>query len=707
MDNRRKIASLLNNIGVLYETQGNYEQALNYYQKSLELAKTLENDRGIARTLNNMGVIHYRQRHYDLALQCYHESLTLKKSSEDQVGIANTLQNIGEVHRRQGNYAQALRSYQESLGLWKTMEAKAGIASALSSMGDVYKAQREYPQALDFYQKSLTLAEDVGDPDAIFRCYWDFGEVYREQGRKQEAIAAYQKAVEMIESMRSQVAGNEQEQQRFFEDRVSPYYKVVELLIEQNNFTQALTYAERAKARVLLDVLQSGRVNVTKAMTDAEREKERKLNNELVSLNMQIQREKDDTRRADLRASLDNRRLEYEAFRTSLYASHPELKVKRGEVEPITLNEAYALLSDAKTALLEFVVAEEKTFLFVLTKSPQPTLKVYPINITRKDLAQRTERFRQQLAYNDLSRFPRSARALFDLLLKPAQAQLQGKTTLCMVPDRELWELPFQALQPKENHYLIADAAVFYAPSLTALREMRKRSQQKTSTPLTLLAFGNPTFGKATVERVQLARRDETLDPLPEAEEEVKQLGQLYGAKQSRVYFGAAAQEGRAKSDAGQCQVLHFATHGILDNSSPMYSRIVLSQAEGNTAEDGLLEAWELMNLDLKADLVVLSACQTARGRAASGEGMIGLTWALFVAGCPTTVASQWSVKSDSTKELMIEFHRQLQSAIRNPQSKITKAEALRQAMVKMVRRQDNYKYPHFWAGFVLAGDGG
>jgi CHAT domain-containing protein len=181
----------------------------------------------------------------------------------------------------------------------------------------------------------------------------------------------------------------------------------------------------------------------------------------------------------------------------------------------------------------------------------------------------------------------------------------------------------------------------------------------------------------------------------------------IYGAKQSRVYFGAAAQEGRAKSDAGQCQVLHFATHGILDNSSPMYSRIVLSQAEGNTAEDGLLEAWELMNLDLKADLVVLSACQTARGRAASGEGMIGLTWALFVAGCPTTVASQWSVKSDSTKELMIEFHRQLQSAIRNPQSKITKAEALRQAMVKMVRRQDNYKYPHFWAGFVLAGDGG
>ena len=385
---------------------------------------------------------------------------------------------------------------------------------------------------------------------------------------------------------------------------------------------------------------------------------------------------------------------------------------------------------------------------------PHPSsliLKVYTLNISQKELERRVQEFRQMLAVND-RRFRASARALYDLLLKPAQAQLQSKTTLCIVPDGGLWELPFQALQPKENRYLIEDCALFYAPSLTALREMRKRSngameywtngnKQHSNTPTlqhsntpTLLAFGNPSLGKATVERVQLVHRDEKLEPLPEAEREVETLSRLYGTAQSKICVGADASEAQVKSEAGQYHILHFATHGILNDRSPMYSHLMLAQSasqrvnesmsqrvNGSTkkntdslthfdplgqAEDGLLEAWEIMNLDLKAQLVVLSACQTARGRVGAGEGVIGLTWAVFVAGCPTTVVSQWKVPSRSTTELMLEFHRQLRRKMDEAESTIRTAEALRLAMLKMLRRKDDYRQPFHWAGFVVMGDG-
>ena len=130
----------------------------------------------------------------------------------------------------------------------------------------------------------------------------------------------------------------------------------------------------------------------------------------------------------------------------------------------------------------------------------------------------------------------------------------------------------------------------------------------------------------------RLPLRHAGLTSLPEAEQEVIALRRLYGSR-SKVYVREAAREDLVKREAGKAKILHFATHGMLDNGSPMYSHLVL--APGGTNEDGLLEAWELMQLDLKAELAVLSACETARGRIGAGEGMIGLSWAMFIAGVP------------------------------------------------------------------------
>jgi CHAT domain-containing protein len=346
-------------------------------------------------------------------------------------------------------------------------------------------------------------------------------------------------------------------------------------------------------------------------------------------------------------------------------------------------------------------------FLFAVTKAANQApaeVRLFTLPIKRSDLARQAEAFRHQLAERDLA-FRNSALELYDLLLKPAAAQLKGKTNIVIVPDDVLWDLPFQALQNAAHRSLIEDAAISYAPSLTVLREMskqRKKREADTAAP-TLLAFGNPRIGKETNEPAAAALRDIKPDSLPEAEQEVKALRRVYGAPRSKVYIGAEAREDRAKLEAGPARVLHFATHATLNNAAPMYSRLLLSP--GGAGEDGLLEAWELLQLDLKADLAVLSACETARGRFGAGEGMIGLSWAMFVAGVPATVVSQWKVEAASTRDLMVSFHRMLTTQTRAARVRATKAEALRQAALKLMRNPDT-SHPFYWAGFVLVGDG-
>jgi CHAT domain-containing protein len=191
---------------------------------------------------------------------------------------------------------------------------------------------------------------------------------------------------------------------------------------------------------------------------------------------------------------------------------------------------------------------------------------------------------------------------------------------------------------------------------------------------------------------------DEKIGPLPEAERQVKLIESLYGAGQSKILTGEEAREDRVKTEAGKCRILHLATHGVFNDKSPMYSHLLLAQPKGDDSQDGLLEAWEIMNMDLNADLVVLSACETARGRVGSGEGIIGLTWSSFIAGAPAVVVSQWKVEASSTTELMVGFHRNLKSGL-------TKAEALRRSSLALLKTAE-FRHPFYWAGFILVGRG-
>jgi CHAT domain-containing protein len=211
-----------------------------------------------------------------------------------------------------------------------------------------------------------------------------------------------------------------------------------------------------------------------------------------------------------------------------------------------------------------------------------------------------------------------------------------------------------------------------------------------------LLALGNPTLLKGDA-RTRARQRGIALDPLPEAEEEVRAIARLYGPRNSEVWVEAAAAEDRFKSAARSYDVLHVATHGLLDDDNPMFSALVLA-APPSHAEDGLLEAREIADLQLSARLAVLSACDTGRGRIGNGEGVVGLAWAFLASGVPQLVVSDWKTDSAATAVLMVAFHRELLSGR-------DAVEALRRAQAT-VRAKPAYTHPYYWAPFVVVGSG-
>ncbi len=715
---RTLLTRLLNEIGVIHESQGEYEQARRYYQKSLALSEQMNDQRGIAAALENIGLVELDDKQYGPALNHFQKSMAILEGLSDKPGVGALVQNIGEAYDGLGHTSEALEAFKKGLELAESFKVPEYAAETSVSIARLYNKDRKFGEALPFAQRAFEVAGRIASQDLLWRSQEAAGLAYQGLGNREQAQVAFTQAITTIEQMRTQVLGSEQQQQGFFSSRLVPYYDMIELLDPQKEPSKALDYAERAKGRALLDVLQSGRIQITKAMTASEREREQQMQAEMVSLNKQLEQENgedkpDPGRLAGLQGRIESARLQYSDFQTNLFAAHPELKAQRGQVQPVNLEEAARLLPDSKCAFLEFVTAEDKSYLFVLTRKDEidrvaPELKVYALPVTYKELKRKAERFRDQLGRRDLTFRPLSG-DLFRSLIKPAEAQLADKDTLVIVPDGPLWNLPFQALLQDNNHYLLEKYAISYAPSLTVLREMMRVHQKRSpETPApqstTLLAMANPVLGKETIQRAAVVYRGDSLGPLPEAQREAAALKQLYGHDQSEVYTGSDASEDRFKAEAVKFRVLHLATHGIFNDASPMYSHILLSPGKADSKEDGLLEAWEIMQMDLKADLAVLSACETARGRISAGEGVVGLTWAFFVAGVPTTVVSQWKVESASTAKLMLTFHRTLKAGDTGAKSEFVTARALQRAELQLLHDQQ-YAHPFYWASFVVVGD--
>ncbi|MGH9822542.1 MAG: CHAT domain-containing protein, partial [Blastocatellia bacterium] len=684
LGDKRRVAASLVSIGVLYLDQRDYSKSEEFLNQSLALFVELKDTREIASAEINKGVLEQRLKNYDVAIGAFREALKQADLIPAPDLTVAAEEGIGVVYYDRGEYSSALEWFDKAWSLAREISDKLRITELLWRRGQVFYAQGDFDKAAASAKASADLATKLGSPLLAYLALALNGQVLRAERTPTLAADSFDRAINAVEEMRGQIAGSESEQELFFEDKLLPYHEMVSLLAEGGDAERALAYAEQAKARVLLDVLRNGRIELDKSLNAAEQSAEERLYGDIVSLNIQIRAERmrdrpDEGRIRPLEARLQGARNAYETFETSLYAEHPDLSVRRGKFPVFRIQDAAAVLPDSRTIILEYVVTDDHVFVFALTNDPSISDKVgvvlHSVKIKRGDLSEAIDRYRILLATNHPG-FHEAGRKLYDLLVEPVEGRLRDKTTICIVPDGPLWNLPFQALQTAEDKYLLESSAIYYAPSLQVLRQMRKRSENLRSAPIKkgveghdplsgasqsrqLYAVANPTISGDTLASA-LSRRNSAFGPLPETETEVRIIADsVYGAGESTVRIGAAAQEATVKAEIGKYRVIHFATHSVLDDDDPLYSYVILASG-GDSHEDGLLEAREMMQMNLKAKLVVLSACDTARGRVGEGEGMIGMTWALFVAGVPTTVASQWQVPSESTTRLMVAFHKNL-----------------------------------------------
>ena len=722
MNSLPNTAAQLHDMAKVYLYMGDTARALETYSRALEMAKRANFLEVVLPTTINIGEVYLRQGDLPQAMAYARAGFELAQKTGNRPEVWNALITIANIHREQGDEAQAAETYRRSLALAEEMKSQSLVAETLGELGGLYYRGGKYQQARDASDRGASVARQLGRDEVLWKTLTIKGQSDLALGRREDAVQSFSDAVEVVEKLSRQVTGSEDTRRRFFENKTEPYLGMVSLLVEKGDDFAALAYAERTKGRVLIDILHNGRMNVQKTMTGGEIERERELKYQLVSLNGQLSQERQSPRPnaaavEKLKARLREARFDYESFQSALYERHPTLRLQRADIPPLSRQDIARVLEHG-TATVEYVVAHDKLHIFVLTRRDdapgQVGLKVHTAPVNSTKLAAMIKKFRAQVGERDLG-FAALSRELYDLLVRPVAAQLTGKTTLCIIPDGVLWGLPFQALQNGRGEYLLEEHAIYYSPSLSVLNEILKRaptargadgaaSGARGPRRQALFAVANPRGGGPALTQASAVRGDLRFQPLPDAEHEVAELSGIYGKSNSRVIVGGDALEETVKREAGKFKILHFATHAVLDDRSPLYSFMLLARRAESNDEDGLLETWEVLNMNLSADLVTLSACETARGSISAGEGMIGMSWAFFVAGSSSLIASQWQVDSASTSSMMVRMHSYLRNQKAGPDTPATKALALRRAALNL-RRTRQYELPYYWAGFVLIGD--
>ena len=388
---------------------------------------------------------------------------------------------------------------------------------------------------------------------------------------------------------------------------------------------------------------------------------------------------------------------------------------------------------DPGTVMLSYSVGKEQTHLFIVT--PGRDLQVETLKVGRQALEKDVDRFRQLIDQTQASSGLGAeglgwfSRRLYNLLVEPAEKWIAAGDRIVLVPDGPLHLLPFAALTRKDGRYLVEWKPLSTVLSGTVFAELKKQRRDVAAgaepSSRQWVAFGDPWFpprlaqgrpediGEARLRSFS-TRAQLQWQRLPQSRREVEEIAALFPADRRRTYLDREASEERAKAVGRDARIVHFATHGFVDDRSPFDSGLVLSipeeLAEGR--DNGLLQVWEIFeSVRLDADLVVLSACETGIGEIRGGEGIIGLTRAFQYAGARSVLASLWRVEDEATAELMQRFYRHLRAGK-------AKDEALRAAQLELIRRplrvpngrggwtKRNAAAPYFWAALQLVGDG-
>lgn len=671
----------------LHDRLGNYAAAEQLSLKSLALAVRIQRQHQIDTALRGLGNAALRRGDADEAIARFGEA----SNGGPSLDLAIALE-------KKGRLREAVEMYERFAPVGEAGGEAGAAAAARIRMSRLSLAMAQPERALELARaaRAVLPRQRVGGSTgkvAPWETYTAEGMALRALGRNTEATEAFQTAIAGVEAERGSFAFAEATHTDFFGERIEPYRELIELMVQAGRNADAVRLSEHVKASVLDEVVNAGRTGLAARLTDEEHATQQRLEAELVRLNREILEGTRDGQVAEaLRSELAAARARWEQNESLLYA---RAGIKRAPKITDPLQSPAVLIPTAGDVILNFMVSEKQTTLFVLSRDGEEVrIETHVIAVGTARLKRDVERFLGRLASLNFD-YEDDARSLYRLLIAPAENALRGKSAVAIVADGPLWKLPFQVLADRDGRPLVARFAMFYAPSLTSLT--RAASASDADRPSAVLAIGNPRVGTDTAATVRAQMRA-TLGDLPDAAVEAREVAALYDRSRSRVLTGTEATEQAMKERAAEYDILHLAAHAVTDDSQPLYSSIVLARQDDR--EDGLLEGREITQLALRARLTVLSACSTAQGRVRPGEGLIGLSWAFLVAGCPTIVATQWRVPSVSTSKLMIDFHRQL------ARGDISVAEALRRAQMRLMKDR-RYRHPFYWSGFVVVGAGG
>lgn len=744
VSNRAGEANNLSDIGAIYTDVGDYRKATSYYQNALSIFRNIGEIKSQVKVLINIGANFFNKGKVDSAFTYYKEALKLAQKINHKEFESAVYFYLGDVYKEKNANQQALECYNKAIKLSQEINDIKLQGESFTAKGDVYYKLKQYSKALNNYDQGLRICQKIGSPEGIWKSYYGIGRVSEKIGKEKQAEQSYNQAIETIESIRAKLTAKTLKES-FLEDKIDVYQSMINLLLKMGREDKAYEYLERSKAKSFLDIISTSQINVAQGITPERLERKKRLERRLNKIQQELMSEYsvDDKKQnpdkiSALEDSLKIVRNKFNELLQEIELNHPRYADLAGVSEPLALSQVQERVIQEGTVVIEYMVGKDHTIVWVIGYNFNEYER---IDLKRDDLETMVKKLLQPFKdvkegklknFSDISFDVKFSGRLYDQIFRPIEQYLKEGNQLIIVPDGILHYLPFEALvtkieKKKQNrniifsryknaHYLIEKYAISYAPSASVLDPKLLRAKFNKKREDKLIAFGNPDFGKATQLAFQKEKEDSTnffamlirssrgwiFNELPKAAEEVKAIGEIM--KPSLLYLNKEAKEEYFKQQSGKYPFVHLATHCIVEETQPMYSRIVFAQ-DDDPAEDGFLHTYEVFNLRLNTDLITLSACETGLGKLSRGEGLIGLTRAFMYAGAPSVLVSLWSV-SESTADVMKYFYRNLNAGK-------TKTEALRQAKLKLIKSESKFKdgqrfsfaNPFLWAPFVLVGE--
>lgn len=687
-------AGLLRDLGLCYRSLGQMEAAIKYYGEAAAVFKEAGDLEGQALLTNSVAVVHLDMgKRADFEKE-FAAARQLASESKNLSVIACLAFNGAQFDFMSQKYDVAMKSYGQAIDAARAAREEKTECMSLCGLGFTQLALKDFEAAKRSFLKAAPIADKLGSLEARWDVALGLAKTFRALGQTADAEAQLNTAVSLVEKERVYLSRDTFK--TFSLDlRQECYLELIDLYASSGKADRALELAEKSRARAFLDLL-AGRLSRSSADTVAlildgnSAKKESAPAQQLIAM-------------AEPNLLSTVRGVEITPKARSLVESSAYSPVNAA---PPSLEEIISLVKRRKSHVVEYCMLKDKVLIWVIAPDGQIQLAP-PVVISAVDLKRKISEAHNSIAQaaklpKDMDAQDKAREALlkelYTLLIAPVQSLLPASSdaVVTFVPHGPLFSVPFSALMSGQGKYLIEERTVSYLPAIGVLRATEKiAAETDRETENTLLAFGNP-----------ITKVIAFLGTLPFAEKEVKKIAALFGEGKSKLEVGAQATKSAYKSFSSKYSVLHLATHGLISEERPMDSALVLAPEGG---DDGLLTVKDILSMPpLKAKMVVLSACQTGRGKI-TGDGVVGLSRAFIIAGAPSVVVSQWNVDDVMTEYQMGEFYKSFLGG----KSKVA---ALRDAQLHTIGFMDRLlgsstgktafrPNPRLWAAFQLIGE--